>query len=432
MKVKDFFKTVDCELNKVVPKMSEEVKNAPIVVCDTQEEIVVQENKSFSLKEFFTPKRLGVFATVLVVAFVAVFGSLSFAGAFSKVSNGAVVSIDINPSFELLLGKNMKVEKVVSTNADGDVILTEEGLRESLVGKSVEEALKIIAQKASDYGFIDYKNLGDESSYNKITVTATGNKEKLPKGFTEDISTALNNYFCESGIYVYVEVATKKAEEYLQKAEELNKKQILFHEAIKKDLTALGEYLSELIFDYCNVLLLNSLDQYDLLMQVEELNEQIKSMQDGFFPVGYWSYTGSDEEVLKLCATVKEKLDLLYNAHGVEIDSEIGLMTSMLIYSQDIDIEGLKELSLSGIDENLFDLQNDLLGDFMVISAEDFIGDVIEFYGEISISSESGILEKIDLLIAKLEQVRKNAGVRPQLEVITSENYALFMQRIGK
>ena len=146
MRAKRFFNKLNSELNESLPKMSEELKNAPIPPCQTLE-VVEEKQKTFDFTHFFTPKRLTAFATVFAIVFIAVFSTLTITGAFDRRSDSVVVKMEINPSIELLLNEDMEVEKVVSNNADGDVILAEEAFIDLIVGKNATEAIKIIVQK---------------------------------------------------------------------------------------------------------------------------------------------------------------------------------------------------------------------------------------------------------------------------------------------
>ena len=165
-----------------------------------------------------------------------------------------------------------------------------------------------------------------------------------------------------------------------------------------------------------------------MLTEIAELNAQIKEK----YLLGYWLYYGDDQEILNLCAQIEQKLDLLDKGHDIQISNEISLETLLLIYNSDVDVDALRELLKTGIDENLFSFDNDLLTDFLVISAENFIQDVIRFYKELTTSDADSLVDFVDLLIEKLEGVRQNSSIRPELEVITGENYLEFLKRINR
>ena len=79
--MKRFFNKLDKELQSAVPKMSDDLKDMHITVAREQgEEITAQRTPSFSFAEFFTPKRIGALATAFVLAFIAVFSIITFAG----------------------------------------------------------------------------------------------------------------------------------------------------------------------------------------------------------------------------------------------------------------------------------------------------------------------------------------------------------------
>ena len=427
MRAKKFFNKLNSELNDALPKMSQDLLDAPVPPCYDEEPQEIK-SKNFDFNQFFTAKRIGALASALIICVIAVFSGIVISGRFSRVSDSVIVQIDINPSIELLLDENMQVVKIVSNNADGDVLIFEDGFIESVVGKNVEDAVKIIAQKATDCGFIDYKDLGSENDYNNIKVTAIGNKQTISSDLFVKIESSLCDYFFKNGVFVFIECIQNDYREFDQKLTTLQDKTQFYYDTIKSDLSVLRDYLSQLIFEYCTVLLEHSIHEYDLLTEIAELNAQIKEK----YLLGYWLYYGDDQEILNLCAQIEQKLDLLDKGHDIQITNEISLETLLLIYNSDVDIDALRELLKTGIDETLFSFDNDLLTDFLVISAENFIEEVIGFYKELTTSDADSLVDFVDLLIEKLEGVRKHSSTRPELEVITGESYLEFLKRINR
>ncbi len=433
MKVKKFFEKLNGEIDGVIPELDDELKNAPICISESATEInekSVEQKKRFNFKEFFTPRKLAYFATAFVVAFVAIFGTVSFVNNAS-VSDEVIVRLDINPSLEFELNEDMKVEKVISDNADGDLILKVEGFADSLIGLDFKVAVKEIALKASEFGFIDYRKTGENGEYNQINVSATGNAKKLPKNLLSDMQAYVIDEFNKKGIFIYVGTSENSREDFETLANKIHEQSTLYLENIKQSAISLNEYLTELIFDYCNVLLNHSINKHDLLNEIDALNEQIKSAQDSLFADDYWSYDGEDEEILALKDQMKAKLEEYVGKFEEEIEDGMSLALKLASYSA-IDIEGLKELAVNKIDKEFFSFENDLLLDFTAIAVGDFLDDVISFYDEFINGIGENIDQVIESIILKLEEVRYNASLAPNLSSISSEEYQRFIDSINK
>lgn len=105
-------------------------------------------------------------------------GAMAFSlAACGSESDGAgdstFVSLDINPSVELVLDGDNKVVSVYGGNEDGQVLLYNE---QSLVGFDVEAAVEKITSLAVEYGYLDENNKVVETS---VTSSAAGKADGL-------------------------------------------------------------------------------------------------------------------------------------------------------------------------------------------------------------------------------------------------------------
>ena len=433
MKVKKFFDKLNGELDSVVPKLDGELKNMPITVSENAEEYVQSQENGYEIKQkskfkfnfsdLFTIKKLALIATACLLVLVTVFTSISL-----TFNSGVIVRVDINPSFELVLNEQMRVEKVVSLNADGDVVLKQDGVCDLILGQDLKTAVKIIAENATQLGFIDYKKDGTDGEYNKLSFVVEGNKRKLPKDLIKDTEEYLVEYFKSSGIYLFVQGVASKTGDFKAKMQEVSEKSTYYLEEVKQNDIFLKSYVTQLIFDYCNTLLNYSLEKYDLLFEINELNTQIKQAQDSF--LADWNYEGDDQEILSLVTQLNAKRQEYSQKFKEEITNEINLILKLNDYIL-INIEGLKELAEKGIDDSFFSLENyQLLFDFTSIAVESFIKDVIDFYEVVSSSISGGYDKTIELLTQELENVRKRFSESPELETITEEDYLNFVNTV--
>lgn len=95
------------------------------------------------------------------------------------------MTVDINPSVELMLDKDNKVVSATALNDDGSIILA----GEALVGKPAEDAVEMIVSISTDTGYIVKGNVSADE--NTVTVSVSGhtkNAEKLKKAAEQKVN----------------------------------------------------------------------------------------------------------------------------------------------------------------------------------------------------------------------------------------------------
>ncbi|MFA5466664.1 MAG: hypothetical protein WC251_02320 [Candidatus Izemoplasmatales bacterium] len=121
-------------------------------------------------------KKIAIFAGVIgIMLSVGLFGC-------SLSSELEYVTIDINPSVDMVLDKNENVQTVTAMNADGEVLL----YNLQLEGKKLEEAVDEIIDEALELGYIDPDTEG-------TTVNVDGSSEKIRTRLHEHVNTAFMN-----------------------------------------------------------------------------------------------------------------------------------------------------------------------------------------------------------------------------------------------
>lgn len=110
----------------------------------------------------------------------------------SNKTDESYVTLDINPSVEMVLNNKNKVEYVNALNSDADVLLTNLDLE----GKDVEDAIDEIIDESTDLGFIN-----PEATETTIEVGTTTEDGSDTLG--EKIRNHINNAFTERGMYGY-------------------------------------------------------------------------------------------------------------------------------------------------------------------------------------------------------------------------------------
>ena len=119
-------------------------------------------------------------------------------GGCSKAENTRM-TVDINPSVELMVDKDNKVISVTALNDDAAVILQGEA---SIVGKESDDAVKAIVSLATDTGYIVKGEVSADENTVKISVSGD---TKWAKDLAKDAEKKVNQFFKDSGIAGTVE-----------------------------------------------------------------------------------------------------------------------------------------------------------------------------------------------------------------------------------
>ena len=130
-------------------------------------------------------------AAVLAVTMIA---GLWKGGAGDPLPQEKLVSactLEINPAVMFLVDENQQVTAVKALNADADVLLSEEGTADAMIGKPLSEAAVAYADRAFRLGYID-----PEKTENAVRLSHTETA-----GDTATVAQALRGYFCEKGIF---------------------------------------------------------------------------------------------------------------------------------------------------------------------------------------------------------------------------------------
>lgn len=107
------------------------------------------------------------------------------------------VTVDINPSIELIVDEENKVVSVTALNDDGNVII----VGEAIVGKTVEEAISVIVSVATETGYLVKGEV--EATENDIEISVSGD-EKAQKELYDKIKGQVEKVVSEENINAIV------------------------------------------------------------------------------------------------------------------------------------------------------------------------------------------------------------------------------------
>lgn len=135
--------------------------------------------------------------TALCAALVLSASVCSFGGC-SKAAENTRMTVDINPSVELMVDKDNKVISVTALNDDAAVIL--QGT--AFVGKTSEEAVKGVVEVATETGYIVKGEA--EADGNTVTITVSGDT-KWAKDMYKNAEKKAKEYLESNGVTATIE-----------------------------------------------------------------------------------------------------------------------------------------------------------------------------------------------------------------------------------
>ena len=119
-------------------------------------------------------------------------------GGCSKAAENTRMTVDINPSVELMVDKDNKVVSVTALNDDAAIIL--QGT--AFVGKTSDEVVKGVVEVATETGYIVKGEV--EVGENNVKISVSGDT-KWAKDLYKDAEKKVNEYLESSGIKATVE-----------------------------------------------------------------------------------------------------------------------------------------------------------------------------------------------------------------------------------
>lgn len=174
------------ELDSITPKLSDEVKDAPI---PARGETVVNDG-GVAVKARYNSKTLIITVTAMLLC-LAIAGLAVF---LPKKPSASVFTVEINPTVNFVTDGSGTVTGVMAVNGDADVILSDEEVYRSLLGKKIDEAVTLYVDYAARLGYLDISKDG-------AAVRISGCKDSRPDKLLQGVNGALQGYFTKKGVY---------------------------------------------------------------------------------------------------------------------------------------------------------------------------------------------------------------------------------------
>lgn len=152
--------------------------------------------------------------SALIVAIMTICSTVAFVGCNkddtpTKEPDKALVTLNINPSIEMVVDSNDKVVSIAAKNEDAQIMLCGE---EGIINASVETATTKIVELAIEYGYITEENSG-------ISMSVAGETTTLEDSIKTTISSAIGNVQSSLNISVSTDIpfsVERKWEEWKQ------------------------------------------------------------------------------------------------------------------------------------------------------------------------------------------------------------------------
>lgn len=447
------FKKLNEEIEGLSLPMSAKLKNEPIHTKSPDLTEIQAENKKTNIFDLFGSKRLKAVcaaAAVMIVAGCGVLGYFGISSSLAVQAEECLLYLDINPSIAVALNGDKTVKKIVSCNDDGDTLICNTEFMESLIGAPVGEAVAKLSERAAKMGYLDVDNEGTDGNYNEIKISVYGSK-KLSQDFAADVGDYVTEYFCQSGVFVYVNTDISNVENIKTEISALlSRPQYYFDYATSiADENVKIQYSLDEFYRYTNNILSAALEKFDLYSRISELNEEIKQITGK----SYWLVQQS-EDITPIQKEMEMQLEKLYILYGDDyrstslLDAYINEATFTLkaeyFYETLTETAGeLRILAESGLSEKNFGLSE--ITDFCFFAgtigyAEELAAGLKNTAEELLTATQTNIDNAIMSLItfkenfaedlytrysAYFEQQAKDGG-------ITLTDYENFLIRIGK
>lgn len=210
---------------------------APNIQNQISSQIEFSERKSFMNKKILFASIAGVSVVAASVVTICVVKNANIV----QEAN-ALVSVDVNPSVELVVDKNNKVMSVRGDNDEGKMIVYEE----DLVDKDLKEALEIIIKVENESGYLLNGNVTVDQ--NNIKISISSDKEaydQLVNDVKSYISDACEKFNITSTIKEINKYTRSELEEYVLKQDPSLKKEDVQNMSMEQLLKYIAAYQLE-------------------------------------------------------------------------------------------------------------------------------------------------------------------------------------------
>lgn len=370
------------ELDSITPKLSDEVKDAPI---PARGETAVNDG-GVAVKARYNSKTLIITAAAILLC-LAIVGLAVF---LPKKPSASVFTVEINPTVNFVTDGSGTVTGVMAVNGDADVILSAEEVYQGLLGKKIDEAVTLYVDYAARLGYLDISKDG-------AAVRISGCKDSRPDKLLADVNDALQGYFTKKGVYAVaiteaVDLAEYKLRSGMAEVGSLtdmvkfvtdSKTLTLQRNSENMSTAQLQSSYKELVGDYDDFMLSNIKDNVNKIVnsaadvkKLAELNKAIEQSGDNpsFLLKDYWSVktyysaTSYTQEFSALMGEMETALNDYKTDYGVEFADKWSLLMADAKFGKlPVPLEKLQEW-LDALTAGMMEAFSAVLSDVMEIA----------------------------------------------------------------
>lgn len=187
------------ELDEITPDLRDDVKNAPIPATEKTE----NSGGNTAVLAINRKKIIAIAAAMCALIICAVTLCVCLIKPADKF-NGFLITVEINPAVTMSADGNGIVTGVIASNADADIILSDESVCGKIKGRRLEDAVTFYADCAAKLGYIDLEQKGSA-----VRISGLGND-----GLLEKAQASLENYFTGKGVFAVVIAESVGKEEF--------------------------------------------------------------------------------------------------------------------------------------------------------------------------------------------------------------------------
>ena len=218
----------------------------------------------------------------------------------------ALVNVDVNPSVSLVIDEDEKVLSVSGNNDDGKLVIS----GEAIVGKSLEDALKVIIEIETETGYLVSGNAEIDENHIAVSVSADG--EKIARDLKEKVTSAIGNICEEFNVDETIEAAEQYTRQQLEtlasKCDPTLSEEEIRSMSYQQLLTVISLYQLETAELYSEKLedLYNQVKDYKLQFTEKEATQKAIEDVNAIYQILLQSYASMCDQLEETCNSIEE------------------------------------------------------------------------------------------------------------------------------
>lgn len=349
-------------------------------------------------------------SAIIAIMLTAVLLCTAFVGCANKQDENAdktYVSMDINPSVNLVIDGEGKVESVEAANEDAQVML----YGEVLVGKTAEEAFELIANLAIECGYLTEENSGVN-----VTVVAGNGSAEAEANIGEIVKTAFNAEAGKADLSVNINTGASFS---LQRQFEYAKGKYPNVSAVQNMSIGKFKLVTELVANDDSITF-----EYAATLDNEDLIEKLNNCYEKIEPYATEAYNlavAQANEAFEIAKTTAESLawGTYYGVHILKHPVNYGAIYAaydIAAVSVDYTLDVI-ELTMEYADKALSNVDTQKIADILGVEKSEVDAAVTDENGNITLESLEAYIDRT------LKNMSKEAYEQIKAELPELETY---------